>query len=98
MATKKHPRYTFKKNGVYYFTRSVPKDLRHHYSTGRLVESLKTKNRDQALLAAKVLSSRLDQYWFELRLNENDVPLAHFLANSSTNIKQNQPSNIKRSP
>jgi integrase len=89
MATKKHPRFTFKKNGVYYFTRSVPKDLRHHYSTDRLVESLKTKNRDQALLAAKVLSSRLDQYWFELRLNEKDVPLAHFLANSPKSIKQN---------
>jgi integrase len=75
---------------MYYFTRSVPKDLRHHYSTGRLVESLKTKNREQASLAAKVLSARLDQYWFELRLNENDVPLAQFLANSSTNIKQNK--------
>jgi hypothetical protein len=75
MVTKRHPRYTFRKNGVYYFTRNVPKDLRHHYSRDRLVESLKTKSRDQAVLAAKVLSTRLDQYWFELRLNENDVPL-----------------------
>jgi integrase len=88
MVTKRHPRYTFKKNGIYYFTRSVPKDLRHHYSSERLVESLKTKSREQAALAAKVLSSRLDQYWFELRLNENDVPLAHFLANNSRSIKQ----------
>ena len=88
MVTKRHPRYTFRKNGVYYFTRSVPKDLRHHYSRDRLVESLKTKSRDQAALAAKVLATRLDQYWFELRLNENDVPLAHFLANSSKSTKQ----------
>ena len=88
MATKRHPRYTFKKNGIYYFSRSVPKDLRHHYSSDRLVESLKTKVREQAALASTVLSSRLEQYWFELRLNENDVPLAHFLANSSKSNKQ----------
>jgi integrase len=89
MATKRHPKYTFKKNGIYYFSRSVPKDIRHHYSTGRLVESLRTKNREQAVLAARVLSSRLDRYWYELRLNENDVPLAHFLANSCKSVNNN---------
>ena len=81
MAT--HPPYTFLKNGVYYYSRAVPKDLRHHYSTERLVNSLKTKSRSQAALAAKALSARLEQYWFNLRVSEKDIPLSHLLLTSS---------------
>ena len=34
--------YTFNRDGYYYFTRRVPKDLAHHYSRLRIVECLRT--------------------------------------------------------
>jgi hypothetical protein len=50
--TPKHPRYKFLKDGSYYFSRAVPKDLQHHYKTQRIVQSLKTKYRNQAAIAS----------------------------------------------
>ena len=87
MATKKHPSYTFTKNGIYYYSRAVPMDLRQHYASARLVYSLRTRSRSQALVASKSLSLRLDQYWLTLRMNDKDVPLGHLLVSSSGKSK-----------
>ena len=43
LATKSNS-YTFQKNGVWYFSRRVPADLRRHYRTGRIAYSLRTKS------------------------------------------------------
>ena len=83
MASKRHPQYTFVKNGYYYFTRLVPQDLRHHYDKPRLVQSLKTKSRKEAASRAKTVSSRLEQFWFKLRMNNLEVPMAHLLSNEA---------------
>jgi integrase len=74
MKTLKHPRYTFPKLGIYYFTRSVPDDLRHLYSRPRIVKSLRTKSRPEAKLAADALAAKLNDYWLGLRLTKADVP------------------------
>ena len=42
-----HPQYTYTKRGVFYFSKSVPTDLRHHYLKPRIVQSLKTKSQPQ---------------------------------------------------
>jgi hypothetical protein len=34
------PKYTYTKRGVYYFSKSVPSDLRHHYFKTRIIQSL----------------------------------------------------------
>ncbi|WP_368040214.1 DUF6538 domain-containing protein [Ruegeria atlantica] len=34
--------FSFVKAGVFYFTRRVPKDLDHHYTTGKISFSLRT--------------------------------------------------------
>ena len=39
-----HPRYTYKKRGVFYFSKSVPTDLRHHYLKSRIIQSLRAKS------------------------------------------------------
>ena len=39
LATKSNT-YTFQKNGIWYFSRRVPADLRRHYKTGRIAYSL----------------------------------------------------------
>ena len=40
LATKSNS-YTFKKDGVWYFSRRVPADLRRYYRTGRIAYSLR---------------------------------------------------------
>lgn len=72
-----HPQYTYTKRGVFYFSKSVPTDLRHHYLKTRVVQSLKTKSHAQARYASQKLVSRLDDYWLNLRLKEIEIPAAH---------------------
>ena len=67
-------RYTYVRNGVYYFSRFVPKDLQKHYRSDRLVQSLRTRSPAKAKQAASLLASRLDEYWLDLRLR-NSSPL-----------------------
>ena len=43
LATKSNS-YTFQKDGIWYFSRRVPADLRTHYRTGRIAYSLRTKS------------------------------------------------------
>ena len=74
-----HPQYTYTKRGVFYFSKSVPTDLRHHYLKPRIVQSLKTKSQAQARYASQKLLSRLDDYWLSLRLKEIEIPAAHLL-------------------
>ncbi len=40
--TKKCPKYTYRKDGVYYFSKAVPKDLLDLYSKPRIVKCLGT--------------------------------------------------------
>ena len=64
---------------MFYFSKSVPTDLRHHYLKPRIVQSLKTKSQAQARYASQKLLSRLDDYWLSLRLKEIEIPAAHLL-------------------
>ena len=73
------PQYTYTKRGEFYFSKSVPTDLRHHYLRPRIVQSLKTKSQVQARYASQKLLSRLDDYWLSLRLKEIEIPAAHLL-------------------
>ena len=40
--TKKCPKYTYRKDGVYYFSKAVPKDLLDLYCKPRIVKCLGT--------------------------------------------------------
>ena len=77
--TSKHPQYTFIKGDIYYFSRAIPTDLRHHYCSHRFVQSLRTKSKTKAASASKLLSSKLDDYWLSLRLLNKEIPAAHLL-------------------
>lgn len=83
--TTKHPKYTYVKDNTYYFSRIVPSDLRHHYKTNRIVQSLRTTSRRDANAASKVLVAKLDEFWLKLRLNDIDIPGDHLLLSSSSN-------------
>jgi len=43
-----HPRYTYTKRDVFYFSKTIPLDLRHHYKKSRFIQSLRTKSKSQA--------------------------------------------------
>ena len=79
MKTQKHPSYTYRKSGVYYFSKAVPQDLADFYAKPRIIQSLRTKSASHAKTASRSLSSRLEDYWLGLRLQRADVPASHLL-------------------
>ena len=75
----RYPKYTYLKDNNFYFSRSVPVDLRCFYTKPRIVQSLKTNSLLRAKNASKVFASKLDDYWLGLRLKSIEVPAAHLL-------------------
>ena len=73
MLTKSIP-YTFNRDGYYYFTRRVPKDLAHHYSRLRIVECLRTTSARQAKMQAQQANAKLEAYWASLRVVHASIP------------------------
>jgi len=62
--------YLTNRNGIYYFQRRVPMDVRGHYKSHSIACSLKTRSRRIALRAASSLSLQLEEYWMALRVNQ----------------------------
>jgi integrase len=77
----KHPQYTYLKGSIYYYSRAVPKDVSGHYSTKRIVLSLRTRSLTQARIISRAFSNSLEQYWLSLRLQQISIP-------ASTKVKQ----------
>ncbi len=79
--------YTFNRDGYYYFTRRVPKDLAHHYSRLRIVECLRTTSARQAKLQAQQAAAKLEAYWASLRVAHTSLPGAdYFVTQPSTAV------------
>ena len=81
LATKSNS-YTFQKDGIWYFSRRVPADLRRHYRTGRIAYSLRTKSIRDARVRAMSDASKLDRHWHILRISSEDLPGKHLLADA----------------
>ena len=79
LATKSNS-YTFQKDGIWYFSRRVPADLRRHYRTGRIAYSLRTKLLRDARVRAMSDAAKLDRHWHILRISSDDLPGKHLLA------------------
>ena len=71
--------YLFRKRGVYYFSRRVPKDLMDHYEGFKIVFSLRTKSFKAAKVKAASLASQLEEDWLTIRWRSKDTPLRRFL-------------------
>ena len=76
LATKSNT-YTFQKNGIWYFSRRVPADLRRHYKTGRIAYSLRTRSLRQARMRAVSDAAKLDRHWYMMRMSSDDLPGKH---------------------
>jgi integrase len=68
MVWVRSPVYFYNRNGIYYFSRAVPSDLRHRFPKRKIEVSLRTKSESKAARSAAALSDRLERYWDSLRM------------------------------
>ena len=68
MVYTRSPDYLYRRNGIYYFTRNVPSDLKARFNKSRVVVSLHTRSIVKAQKSALALCDRLDRYFESLRL------------------------------
>lgn len=69
--------YTFVKDGVFYFSRRIPQELRQHYTSPRIAYSLRTKSPRIAEARARRAADQLDEYWYHLRCQIKELPGKH---------------------
>jgi integrase len=74
LSNKSQAPYVLCRDGVYYFVRRIPADVRAHHGTHRLYFSLRTKSARTAERAARSIAQRLDDYWMGVRLQKMDIP------------------------
>lgn len=60
--------YTFRKRGVFYFSRRVPKSLQPRFDQARVVTCLHTRSLPQARKSANALASQLEMVWAQMAL------------------------------
>ena len=68
MVYKRSPDYIYRRNGIYYFTRNVPSDLKTRFNKSRVVVSFHTRSIAKAQKSALALCDRLDRYFESLHL------------------------------
>jgi len=78
------------KDGIYYFVRRVPDDVKSYYSSERISISLRNKSNGVAIRATKSICHRLDDYWLGLRLQKMGIPSIH-LVNSNEELDDDAP-------
>ncbi len=79
--TKEAP-YIYSREGIFYFTRRIPKDLNKHYRCLRITLSLRTRSENAARTKSLTLAAQLNEEWFTLRWRQKDNPLGRFLINN----------------
>ena len=70
---------------MFYFSRRIPKDIRHKYEHDKFVMCLRTKSREAAARSARAIAARLDEYWMSLRIAGLGIP--KMLANPDTAVE-----------
>ena len=76
---KIQPPHVHLRDGVYYFVRRVPADLRAHYRSDRISLTLRTRSQSTASRSAQSINQRLEDYWLGLRLQQIDIPAINLL-------------------
>ncbi|MDC1382389.1 hypothetical protein N8500_02780 [Candidatus Puniceispirillum sp.] len=71
--------YVSNRDGVFYYIRRVPHDVRQHYAFSRISFSVRTKSQRSAARAASSVTQRLEDYWLGLRLQQMDIPAIHLV-------------------
>ena len=88
--------YLRRREGVYYFVRRVPADVRDLHSSDRISMSLRTRHKPVAERAAQSLAQRLKDYWVTVRLQRLDLPSASILPVPNTAAPQSEAPTISQ--
>ena len=78
------PVYYYKRNDIFYFSRSIPSDLQHRFNKRKIEVSLRTKSESKAAKSAAALSDRLERYWNRLRAVECPTDIIDAIGGWST--------------
>ena len=79
-----NPQFTYRKDGVFYFSRRLPKYIRDRYEADKFVMSLRTKSREAAARSSRAIAARLDECWMSLRIAGLGIP--KMLASTDTAV------------
>lgn len=85
------PTFTFVKDGVFYFSRRIPKELLSYYTSPRIAYSLRTRSANVAEARARKAADQLDEYWFHLRSQDAELPGRHMLRMGTAAIAGSSP-------
>ena len=66
MLCTKEASYIYSRDGTFYFTRRIPKDLNKHYRCLRITLSLRTRSENAARTKSLTLAAQLNEEWFTL--------------------------------
>ena len=81
--------YVSRRDGVFYYIRRVPHDVRQHYASSRISFSLRTKSLRSAARTASSVTQRFEDYWLGLRLQQMDIPAIHLV--KADDVEDNSP-------
>ncbi|WP_371931256.1 DUF6538 domain-containing protein [Nioella sp. MMSF_3534] len=73
------PTVTFVKDGVFHFSRRIPKELKRHCTSPRIAYSLRIKALRIVESTARRAADQLHEYWYHLRCQATDLPGKHML-------------------
>ena len=80
----KTPAYIQERDGLFYFARRVPSDVRRYSRSPNIRQSLRTKSSAIAARSAESINQRLEDYWLGLRLQQIDIPAIHLVRTPET--------------
>ena len=69
-------RYTYTRNGYFYYQRAVPEDLTERYGKKTVKRALKTSSPETALSLVTRLNATLEAEWEKLRNDPSSSPLS----------------------
>tara|TARA_E500000081_G_scaffold85942_1_gene87055 strand:- start:649 stop:1281 length:633 start_codon:yes stop_codon:yes gene_type:complete len=72
---KKMRNYLLQLDGIFYYRRRVPADLRQHFACGVVCVSLRTKNASVAHKAVRLINDKVETQWLSLRLMHMELPI-----------------------
>jgi len=68
------PKHLTKRDGIYYYVRRIPPDVRNKHQSYRFYFSLRTSSEIAAVRAANSITQKLDAFWMGLRLEKLSIP------------------------
>jgi len=84
------PQHLTKRDGIYYYVRRIPPDVRNKHQAYRFYFSLRTSSETAAIRAANSITQKLDAFWMGLRLEKLAIPTLRPDTNTEY-LEQNAP-------